>query len=200
MSTSFQLKKHSISKLPLPPTSHVLTHNLTADVRVPSVDAFRKVLRNQKLPDVESVIGPSIQRRSRLLDAPCHFAYVAPFPVGFPYEIRPPEDGEEIEDKGLYVEKWLSDREAVNGRPVQENGEAIQEHSRASLRVHYPNNRDQPIELIGLSETGLRDCIPHLDVGDAFALLGTPTLAHSFDEEEIIEGGEREKQVSLKSR
>jgi hypothetical protein len=43
--------------------------------------------------------------------------------------------------------------------------------------------RDQPIELIGLSETGLRDCIPHLDVGDAFSILGAPSLADEFDEE-----------------
>jgi serine/tyrosine/threonine adenylyltransferase len=46
-----------------------------------------------------------------------------------------------------------------------------------------PRNRDQPRELIGLSETALKDCLPHLDVGDAFAMLGTPSLASSFDEE-----------------
>jgi len=33
------------------------------------------------------------------------------------------------------------------------------------------------VDLIGISETGLRDCVPHLDVGDAFAILGTPALA-----------------------
>ena len=32
------------------------------------------------------------------------------------------------------------------------------------------------MELLGLSQTGLRDCLPHLDVGDAFENLGKPSL------------------------
>jgi uncharacterized protein YdiU (UPF0061 family) len=32
------------------------------------------------------------------------------------------------------------------------------------------------MELLGLSNTGLRDCLPHLDVGDAFEILGKPSL------------------------
>ena len=35
------------------------------------------------------------------------------------------------------------------------------------------------MELIGLAESGLRDCLPHLDVGDAFTLLRTPALSSS---------------------
>ncbi|EIN04035.1 UPF0061-domain-containing protein [Punctularia strigosozonata HHB-11173 SS5] len=187
-------QKFTISKLPLPPTSHVLTHKLTPDNRVPTVDAFRKVLRNEKVPELEDKTGPSIQRRARLLDPPCHFAYVAPLPLGFPYEITPPENEEEIEDKGAWVEKWLADREAVNGTAAEPNGDANGAgHLGSRLRIYYPKNRDQPRELIGLSETGLRDCLPHLDVGDAFAVLGTPTLAHSFEDEEIQEGDEAQK-------
>lgn len=43
-------------------------------------------------------------------------------------------------------------------------------------------HRDTPLELIGLSETALRDCVPHLDVGDSFAVLGAPSLASEFDD------------------
>ncbi|KAH0832952.1 hypothetical protein J3R83DRAFT_11927 [Lanmaoa asiatica] len=39
--------------------------------------------------------------------------------------------------------------------------------------------RDQKRVLVGLSETCLRDCLPHLDVGDAFAVLGRPALVPS---------------------
>lgn len=51
------------------------------------------------------------------------------------------------------------------------------------LRKYAAKNRDQPLDLLGISETGLRDCVPHLDVGDAFAVIGTPSLAHGFDDE-----------------
>ena len=56
-------------------------------------------------------------------------------------------------------------------------------HPQAPLRKYHALLRDQPLDLIGISETGLRDCLPHLDVGDAFAVLGAPSLANEFDDE-----------------
>ena len=100
----------------------------------------------------------------------------------------PSEPGAE---KGAYIERWLSEREAVH--PTTPNA---QHHS---LQLFEPRNRDQPRELIGLSETGLKDCLPHLDVGDAFAILGTPTLSNSFDERGDAEPSEFERAVSART-
>ena len=111
----------------------------------------------------------------QLLQGPCHFSYVSPYPVSFPYEIEAPVPAPD--DKEAYIEKWLSDREAVHPLPHSPN------HPNAPLRKYYPKNRDQTLDLIALSETALRDCIPHLDVGDAFAVLGAPSLSNEFDSE-----------------
>ena len=158
--TMSTIAKHPISALPLPHASKLLIHNLTPDTATPSVSEFKKVLQ----------ASPSVQRRSRILPSQSHFSHVTPFPLPFPYEIEPPTDTE-VTDKAAYVEQWLSEREALH--------EKAGENSRASLSKWYPKNRDQPLDLIGLSETGLRDCLPHLDVGDAFDVLGVPALAAS---------------------
>ena len=110
----------------------------------------------------------------QLLQGPCHFSYLSPFPVSFPYEIEAPVPAPD--DKGAYIEKWLADREAVHSLPHPPN------HPNAPLRKYYAKNRDQTLDLIALSETGLRDCVPHLDVGDAFAILGAPSLTNEFDD------------------
>ena len=178
--------KYPISALPLVPKSQLLINNLTPDTYTPNPHAFRtKVLTET----------PSLQRRARvyaishtlsvtrilialflqLLQGPCHFSYVSPFPVPFPYEIEPPVPSPD--DKGAYIEKWLADREAVHPLPHSPS------HPNASLRKYYAKNRDQTLNLIALSETGLRDCVPHLDVGDGFAILGEPGLTNEFDSE-----------------
>lgn len=159
-----------ISALPLPSQSYTLTKNLTPDPLTPSPALFHD-LRREK---------PSLQRRARLLDAEAHFSYVAPFPSAFPFRITPPEGEEEI-DKAALIEKWLSAREALQERPEQQTGSV--------LKKYYPDEKevgDRPVKLIGLSETGLRDCLPRLDVGDAFALLGTPSLLPSAQEEVVV--------------
>ncbi|KAF9263247.1 UPF0061-domain-containing protein [Marasmius fiardii PR-910] len=157
------ITKLRISSLPLPPSTHLITHNLTPDPLTPSPKAFI----NQVIPE-----HPSIQRRARLISPEAHFSYVTPYPLPFPYNVEPPKDVSEEElDKGKVIEQWLSDREAKHPQKEDLNGE--------KLKLHYPRKRDQPRILIGLSETGLRDCLPHLDVGDAFAKLGTPSLTES---------------------
>lgn len=87
--------KLPISALPLPPSTHILTHNLTADTATPSPRTFREVL----------TVKPSVQRRSRLVDSKTHFSHLTPLNLPFPYRIAPPE-GEEIVDKSEYVEQW----------------------------------------------------------------------------------------------
>ena len=152
--------KLPLSALPLPPTSHILTRNLTPDPNTPSPPGLRKVQQE----------NPSIQRRARVLAPQSHFSYVAPLPIPFPFRIFP-EEGEEVTDKAAFIEKWLSARESVH-----EADDSSQKTS-SQLTVYYPKNRDQPLELIGLSETGLRDCVPHLHVGDAFDILGPAALS-----------------------
>ncbi|KAF5359797.1 hypothetical protein D9756_003348 [Leucocoprinus leucothites] len=160
--------KYPISALPLPPLSSLLTQKLTPDVHTGSVAKFREA---QKL-------NPSIQRRARLLSPECHFSHVSPFPVSFPYDIKPPEEEDPNDtDKGEYVERWLAERESTDPQPPPA------QYPDAPLRKYYAKNRDQPIELIGISETGLMDCVPHLDVGDAFTLIGVPTLSDEFGDE-----------------
>ncbi|KDR78888.1 hypothetical protein GALMADRAFT_244531 [Galerina marginata CBS 339.88] len=159
--------KYPISALPLASKSHLLIHNLTPDTHTPNHEQFRtKVLLET----------PSLQRRARLLPGPCHFSHVTPFPVPFPYAIEPPVPAP-TDGKASYIENWLADREAVHPLPTPEK------FPNSPLRKYAAKNRDQPLDLIGISETGLRDCVPHLDVGDAFAVIGTPSLAHEFDDE-----------------
>ncbi|KAF8207615.1 UPF0061-domain-containing protein [Mycena galopus ATCC 62051] len=164
-------RKYTISALPLAPPAQLLTHNLTPDPRTPSVPTFR----NEVL-----ATGPSIQRRARLLAADAHFSYVTPFPVPFPYSIDPPDDESE---QPSYIEKWLAAREPRIGLPP-----AV---PNASLCKYIPELYDNvgEAELLGISETGLRDCVPHLNVGDAFALLGSPELT-ATEREEITDGPE----------
>lgn len=149
-----------LSALPLPPTSHILTRNLTPDPNTPSPPDLHKVQQE----------NPSIQRRARVIAPQSHFSHLVPFPVPFPFSIVP-EEGEEVTDKAAFIEKWLAARESVH--EVEGSSQKASSH----LKIYYPKDRDQPLELIGLSETGLRDCVPHLHVGDAFDVLGHPALS-----------------------
>ncbi|THV03194.1 UPF0061-domain-containing protein [Dendrothele bispora CBS 962.96] len=106
--------------------------------------------------------NPSRLRRARLAPQDAHFSYVTPLPLPFPYQIQLPEDDPK------YVEQWLIDREPL---------------SKVAGNLYSSEKRKQPAILIGLSETCLRDCLPHLDVGDAFTSLGTPRLVESEEEE-----------------
>uniref|UniRef100_A0A0W0FFL1 Selenoprotein O n=1 Tax=Moniliophthora roreri TaxID=221103 RepID=A0A0W0FFL1_MONRR len=156
--------KYRISQLPLPTATQLLTANLTPDPYTPSPSTFI----HDTLPN-----NPSIQRRARLVSPEAHFSYVSPFPIAFPYNVEPLR--EEIEDenvdKAKVVERWLSEREA-------------KEKKEECSMLHYPDPEKRSTKriLIGLSETGLRDCVPHLDVGDAFTTLGIPSLAPVPDE------------------
>ncbi|EGN98915.1 hypothetical protein SERLA73DRAFT_181640 [Serpula lacrymans var. lacrymans S7.3] len=168
MTTMSKTSKVPISGLPLPPSSQIITNNLTPDPNTPSAAGFIKEVLLDK---------PSIQRRARLLPSQAHFAYVSPLPLPFPYEITAPDPPEVVEDKAAYIEKWLSDREAVISQSIPADTQTT-----PVLQKYHAKSRDDKRELIGLSETCLRDCIPHLDVGDAFATLGSPALAPEDEE------------------
>ncbi|KAH9037777.1 hypothetical protein EDB85DRAFT_1934376 [Lactarius pseudohatsudake] len=162
---------YPISAIPLPPPAKLLIHNLTPDTETPSVSAFKYTLRN----------SPSIQRRGRIVPPQSHFSHVSPFPLPFPYEIEPPENPVEPFDKEEYVEQWLAAREASEPKGTTELAES--DTSEPLLKL-YPTSRDNRMELLGLSDTCLRDCLPHLDVGDAFEVIGTPSLLGSVDPQE----------------
>lgn len=158
--------KVAISELPLPRSSPILTHNLTPDPNEPTPSVFiHDVLQNR----------PSIQRRARLLPGNAHFAYVSPMPLEFPYEVPPiPLSG----DKAAHIENWLKEHEAT-----LPTGTDLWQNPRPNgLTKFVSQMRDQTRVLIGLSETCLRDCLPHLDVGDAFAVLGRPALVPASSE------------------
>ncbi len=163
--------KYPISALPLPPPSKLLIHNLIPDTATPSVSAFKYTLRN----------NPSVQRRGRIVPPQSHFSHVSPFPLPFPYEIEPPENPGESFDKEEYVEQWLAAREALNSNETTEPTEP--DASEPLLKL-YPTSRNNRMELLGLSDAGLRDCLPHLDVGDAFEVLRKPSLLGSVDLQE----------------
>ncbi|KAI0049779.1 UPF0061-domain-containing protein [Auriscalpium vulgare] len=176
--SSMSIQKYPISALPLPPPSKLLIHNLNPDPATPSVSAFHDTRKT----------APSIQRRARILSPEAHFSFVAPYPVSFPYDIQPPE-GEEPADRSAFLEKWLSDREALHPKTTA----ARTDLNEKPLQKLYPEKREQRMELLGLSETGLRDCLPHLDVGDAFELLGKFSLSDcSVNEEDRKEMKEDE--------
>jgi hypothetical protein len=159
-----------IASLPIPPSTHIITHNLTPDPHTPDPAIFRSQVLTT---------NPSIQRRARLLAPQSHFSYVTPLPLPFPFDILPPDPPEIVENKAAYIEKWLSAREAVHERQLAPSSH----HGNTVLKKYYPENREYPRELIGLAETGLKDCLPLLDVGDAFDTLGRPTLAHTSDDD-----------------
>ncbi|TFY52835.1 hypothetical protein EVG20_g10382 [Dentipellis fragilis] len=168
MSTT--VTKYPISALPLPPRKKLLIHNLTPDTHTPSFAGFKELLQT----------SPSLQRRARILAPQSHFSHVLPFPTAFPYDIRPENPDEKIEDEEGMIEDWLRAREALHERATSTRSDIT-----VPLRKLYPNpaKRDHRLDLIGISESGLRDCLPTLDVGDAIELLGTPSLSQPGEEE-----------------
>jgi serine/tyrosine/threonine adenylyltransferase len=167
--------KVPISRLPIPKPTHLLTHNLTPDPLTPSVAAFRDEVLTKR---------PITQRRSRLLAPQSHFSYVSPLPLPFPYDLQIIERQIKTED----IEQWLAGREAVHKRPPGDAPESNPSNEEVELEVYYAKNRDARVVLIGLAETGLNDCVPHLDVGDAFETLGAPSFFPTPEEFKSSEG------------
>ncbi|KZV80861.1 UPF0061-domain-containing protein [Exidia glandulosa HHB12029] len=150
----------TISSLPLPPSANILTHNLHADPVFPSPKAWFDKLKTT----------PSLQRRARLLQGPAHFSYVSPAPLPFPYRIVAPDPPQEGDDRGAFVERWLAAQE-----PLEPVGEAPSTSS--VLGKWTSSERTGQRVLLGVAPAGLRDCVPSLDVGDAFEVIGEPSLS-----------------------
>ncbi|GJJ08203.1 hypothetical protein Clacol_002411 [Clathrus columnatus] len=149
------MSKSFLSDLPLPPSTHVLQRNLIADPNTPDPDVFFNDVMKTR---------PSIQRRARLLAPSAHFSFVSPYPTAFPYRI---EVVDEEEDRTKAIEKWLSAKEALTeANKCAETG----------LGSYSADERVKDYHLIGLCRRGIEDCLPNLDVGDAFEYLGPPSL------------------------
>ncbi|KAI0925965.1 hypothetical protein AcV5_008548 [Taiwanofungus camphoratus] len=189
--------------LPLPPRALSLPHTLTPDPHTPSPRALSRLRTST----------PSIQRRARLLAPPAHFAFVAPCPLPFPYRVAPPaesaseagggaggEDEGEGEGEGggmAHVERWLAAREALAERPCAPcapcaPGTVPAGDAPPPLRTLYPAptpERAGPRVLLALAPACVRDCLPRLDVGDAWEVLGASGLAGGEEGEEGEGGG-----------
>jgi serine/tyrosine/threonine adenylyltransferase len=162
--------KTSISSLPLPLPTHLLTRYLTPDPQIKSPADFLQVLKTK----------PSIQRRSRSLSPESHFSYVAPLPIHFPYRIEPPDPPPPDDQRAEFIEKWLAELEAQEEQPLPPSPIP------GCLKKLTSKNRVQERVLIGLSETGLRDCLPHLDVGDSLSVIGPPSLSLLGNDEKDV--------------
>ena len=160
------MPKRPISALPLPPDHLLLTKNLTPDAEIPNPPRFLEILKEK----------PSVQRRSRAISAQSHFSFTSPLPVQFPYRLQPPDPLPTDEERLNYIERKLAELEPLEERPLSP---AVHD---SPYRKFVSNNRDPERVLIGLSEAGLRDCVPGLDVGDAFSIIGKPSLLPSGDE------------------
>ncbi|KAG8747335.1 hypothetical protein FRC10_001514 [Ceratobasidium sp. 414] len=178
--------KFPISSLPLPASPYILTHNLTPDPVQPSVQTFYENLKTT----------PSVQRRSRQLHPSSHFSYVAPLPLPFPYRVVPPEGNEEEIDKAEVIEGWLSKHE-----PLCEVARANESSTDSKLRKYTAKDglRDQPRHLLAISAAGLRDCLPHLDVGDAFDFVGPGSLTQPASASKSEENAARQELVDILS-
>ncbi|KAG6380418.1 armadillo-type protein [Boletus reticuloceps] len=104
-------------------------------------------------------------------------------PLEFPYQVPPiPPSETDTVDKAAYIEKWLRAHEATI--PAETSP------SPNGLTKWVSQVRDEKRVLVGLSETCLRDCLPHLDIGDAFAVLGRPALVQSSSDSNLEAAGE----------
>ena len=168
MSTTTTTKRQ-ISALPLPPQHLLLTKNLTPDAQIPNPPRFLEILREK----------PSIQRRSRAVSAQSHFSFTSPLPVQFPYQLQHPDPDATDEERLNYLESKLAELEPLEEQPLPPAVRGSQYKKFAS------SNRDPERVLIGLSEVGVRDCVPGLDVGDGLSVIGKPSLLPSEDENKL---------------
>jgi len=168
--------KKPISALSLPPEYLLLTKNLTPDAEIPNPQRFLEILKER----------PSIQRRSRAVSAQSHFSFTSPLPTQFPYRLQPPDALPTDEERLNYIERKLAELEPLEEQPLPPAARGSRYKKFAS------SNRNPERILIGLSEAGLRDCVPGLDVGDAFSVIGKPSLLPSEEANESTEAAEEE--------
>jgi hypothetical protein len=173
-----------IASLPLPDPKDRLCHNLRPDPATPSVPTFRKEILYER---------PSIQRRARIIPPSAHFSYVTPLPLPFPYRIPPPENPEDKEAVTKNIESWLNQYEPLTPVPKAHpaaNGVEF-DNLLQKLSSNNRNNHTLKRQLLALSESCLRDCLPNLDIGDA-SEMNSPSRIHSGSETEQRETARQE--------
>ena len=163
-STRMTSTKIPISQLPLPPSSHIFTHNLTPEPIAKNATELFSLIQT----------GPSTLRKSRASHESAHFSYLTPLPLQFPYRIAPPPMDITNEQRTTYIEKVLATQE-----PTFEAPSVVSSVTYATELKKYNSLRreDMPRELLSVSSTCLRDYFPHMDVGDALEATGTPSLS-----------------------
>lgn len=155
--------KVPISRLPLPESSRILTHNLTPDPLAKSANELVELVKTR----------PTALRKSRAADEAAHFSYMTPLPMPFPYRIAPPPSDVTAEERAIYIEKVLATQE-----PLSEMPSAASEDAEPSLKKYRSLEREHfARELLSVAPTCLRDCFPNLDVGDALNVSAVKPLS-----------------------
>jgi len=181
-------KKYTILSLPLVAKSSRLTNLLLPDPITPTPSSLLSVADS----------STSLLRRSRGVGEGSHFSYVTPFVLEFPYDLEKGAENGEVEEekseKDFENEKKMVDemseeekqrygmKKAREGmekveklmRPYEIDPQAIPSggDSPDHLNGYLPPARTRQsfpsARLLGLSTACIEDCLPHLDVGDAF--------------------------------
>lgn len=170
--------------LPLPPLSQRVTHQLLPDGYTPSPTSLLST------PDST----PSLVRRSRPVPHGAAFSYVSPLVLPFPYEFpeeevhaatasgsKPADGGQETAEQ--QYERQMNQVEGVLRRyevqPSELGTPAYPATSKDGLAGYisvakksqtYPSAR-----LLGISSAALNDCLPELDIGDAYDFIAKTT-------------------------
>ncbi|SJX60393.1 uncharacterized protein SRS1_11707 [Sporisorium reilianum f. sp. reilianum] len=183
-----RVRRFDILNLPLVPPSERLTVNLLADPVTPEPRSIVSV------PDS----APSLVRRSRPVGQGSHFSFLSTLPLSFPYDFPPEKEGEpslgdrhqkELEqddqdDAHLTEGQKRQKVERAHKKRMQEVEHMLQRYEVQPFEVaadaeaptglagHVPPRRRHQhfpsARLLGVSPAALRDCLPHLDVGDSF--------------------------------
>lgn len=175
---SSQKRLAPLLSLPLPPPSQRVTHQLLSDSYTPSPTSLVAVPHS----------NPSFVRRSRPVLQGAAFSYVSALPIPFPYEF--PAD--QVEESGKAAAKEdASNEDKSQEQKYQKQMEEVEEILRryevnpAELgSPAYPATSPDGLagylaparkarsfpsaRLLGVSPAAIRDCLPRLDVGDAF--------------------------------
>ncbi|KAG9051517.1 hypothetical protein FS837_004027 [Tulasnella sp. UAMH 9824] len=164
--------KVPISRLPLPQSTHILTHHLNPDPVAKNVKELVELIKTQ----------PSVLRKSRAAHESAHFFYMTPLPLGFPYSIRPPPDDITKEERAAYVEKIISLFEPLSEVPLAPSpGTTPQSDFK---KYHSLEREHHPRELLSIAPTCLRDCFPDLDVGDSLRVMGDQQSETKIEEQD----------------
>ncbi|TKY90581.1 hypothetical protein EX895_000579 [Sporisorium graminicola] len=183
-----RIQRFDILNLPLVPPSERLTVNLLADPVTPEPRSIVSI------PDS----APSLVRRSRPVGQGSHFSFLSPLPLSFPYDFPPEQEGEQSlgerhqkelqeddqDDAHLAEGQKRQKVERAHKKRMQEVEHMLQRYeiqppavaadaqASSGLTGHVPPRRRHQhfpsARLLGLSSAALRDCLPHLDVGDSF--------------------------------